>query len=77
MIVPFQMVMYTLSKTADMFNFNTPYTISIIYLGFGAGLAIFMFTVKEPKFVREMQEESKKYNIIENDNDDSNSGDRK
>jgi raffinose/stachyose/melibiose transport system permease protein len=44
MIVPFQMVMYTLSKTADMFNFNTPFSISIIYLGFGAGLAIFMFT---------------------------------
>ena len=44
MVVPFQMVMYTLSKTADIFNFNTPYSISIIYLGFGAGLAIFMFT---------------------------------
>ena len=44
MVVPFQMVMYTLSKTADVFNFNTPYSISIIYLGFGAGLAIFMFT---------------------------------
>ena len=44
MVVPFQMVMYTLSKTADIFNFNTPFSISIIYLGFGAGLAIFMFT---------------------------------
>ena len=44
MVVPFQMVMYTLSKTADIFNFNTPYSISIIYLGFGAGLSIFMFT---------------------------------
>lgn len=44
MVVPFQMVMYTLSKTADIFNLNTPYSISIIYLGFGAGLAIFMFT---------------------------------
>lgn len=44
MVVPFQMVMYTLSKTADIFNFNTPYSLSIIYLGFGAGLAIFMFT---------------------------------
>ena len=44
MVVPFQMVMYTLSKTADIFNFNTPLSISIIYLGFGAGLAIFMFT---------------------------------
>ena len=44
MVVPFQMVMYTLSKTADILNLNTPYSISIIYLGFGAGLAIFMFT---------------------------------
>ena len=44
MVVPFQMVMYTLSKTADIFNLNTPFSISIIYLGFGAGLSIFMFT---------------------------------
>ena len=58
MVVPFQMVMFTLSKTADRvkipyFNFlsgvfdkvalNTPWTIPVIYLGFGAGLAIFMF----------------------------------
>ena len=58
MVVPFQMVMFTLSNTADRvkipyFNFasgslekvalNTPWTIPIIYLGFGAGLAIFMF----------------------------------
>ena len=58
MVVPFEMVMFTLSKTADrvkipFFNFadmafdkvalNTPWTIPIIYLGFGAGLAIFMF----------------------------------
>ena len=44
MIVPFQMVMYTLSSTADKLHLNTPYTIPIIYLGFGAGLAVFMFT---------------------------------
>lgn len=44
MIVPFQMVMYTLSKTADELYLNTPWTIPIIYLGFGAGLAVFMFT---------------------------------
>lgn len=43
MIVPFQMVMYTLSKTADSLQLNTPWTIPIIYLGFGAGLAVFMF----------------------------------
>ena len=44
MIVPFQMVMFTLTFTADNLKLNTPYTIPIIYLGFGAGLAIFMFT---------------------------------
>ena len=43
MVVPFQMVMYTLSKTADRLSLNTPWTIPIVYLGFGAGLAIFMF----------------------------------
>ena len=43
MVVPFQMVMFTLSKTADKLKLNTPFTIPIVYLGFGAGLAIFMF----------------------------------
>ena len=43
MIVPFQMVMFTLTFTADKLKLNTPWTIPIIYLGFGAGLAIFMF----------------------------------
>ena len=43
MVVPFQMVMFTLSYTADQLKLNTPYTIPIVYLGFGAGLAIFMF----------------------------------
>ena len=43
MIVPFQMVMFTLSFTADQLNLNTPYTIPVVYLGFGAGLSIFMF----------------------------------
>ena len=44
MVVPFQMVMFTLSKTADTLSLNTPWTIPVIYLGFGAGLAVFMFT---------------------------------
>ena len=44
MIVPFQMVMFTLAKTADTLKLNSPYNICIIYLGFGAGLAVFMFT---------------------------------
>ena len=43
MVVPFQMVMFTLSKTADNLKLNTPWTIPIIYLGFGAGLAVFLF----------------------------------
>ena len=43
MIVPFQMVMFTLTFTADNLKLNTPWTIPIVYLGFGAGLAIFMF----------------------------------
>ena len=43
MIVPFQMVMFTLTFTADKLNLNTPWTIPIVYLGFGAGLSIFMF----------------------------------
>lgn len=43
MIVPFQMVMFTLSSTADSLKLNTPFTIEIVYLGFGAGLAVFMF----------------------------------
>ena len=44
MVVPFQMVMFTLATTADRLKLNTPYNICIIYLGFGAGLAVFMFT---------------------------------
>ena len=44
MVVPFQMLMFTLSGLSDRLGFNTPYNISIIYLGFGAGLATFMFT---------------------------------
>lgn len=44
MIVPFQMVMFTLSKIANMLKLNTPWGIVIIYLGFGAGLCVFMFS---------------------------------
>ena len=43
MVVPFQMVMFTLSQTADSLGLNKPSNIAIIYLGFGAGLAVFMF----------------------------------
>lgn len=44
MVVPFQMVMFTLSRTANRLYLNTPFTIPIIYLGFGAGLSVFLFT---------------------------------
>ena len=51
MIVPFQMVMFTLDLHGrTTLKLNTPWTIPIVYLGFGAGLAIFMFTgfIKSP-----------------------------
>lgn len=44
MIVPFQMVMFTLSKIANMLHLGNPFGIWIVYLGFGAGLAVFIFT---------------------------------
>ncbi len=44
MVVPFQMVMFPLVTVATDLRLNTPWTIPIIYLGFGAGLAVFMFT---------------------------------
>lgn len=43
MIVPFQMVMYTLSKIADTLGLSNPVGIILVYLGFGAGLSVFMF----------------------------------
>ncbi len=44
MIVPFQMIMFPLSKVTDTLQLNTPFLIPIVYLGFGAGTALFMFT---------------------------------
>ena len=44
MVVPFQMVMFTLSLVANMLHLTNPWGIIIVYLGFGAGLAVFMFT---------------------------------
>lgn len=43
MIVPFQMVMFTLSKVANTLHLGNPVGIILVYLGFGAGLAVFMF----------------------------------
>ena len=56
MIVPFQMVMFTLSKTADTLNLGNPLGIVIVYLGFGAGLAIFMFCGFVKSIPREIEE---------------------
>jgi raffinose/stachyose/melibiose transport system permease protein len=56
MIVPFQMVMFTLTATADTLKLNTPYTIPILYLGFGAGLAIFMISGFVRGIPREIEE---------------------
>ncbi len=44
MAVPFQMVMFTLPYLADRLGLTSPWTIPLVYLGFGAGLAVFMFT---------------------------------
>ena len=44
MVVPFQMVMFTLSLVANKLGLTSPYTIPVVYLGFGAGLAVFMFS---------------------------------
>lgn len=44
MVVPFQMIMFTLAKTADTLRLNTPVGIILVYLGFGAGMAVFMFS---------------------------------
>ncbi len=56
MVVPFQMVMFTLSRTADSLKLNTPFTIPVVYLGFGAGLAIFMFAGFVKSVPLEMEE---------------------
>lgn len=56
MIVPFQMVMYPLSKLADMFNMNTPWGLWFIYLGFGAGLPVFIFTGVVKSIPQEVEE---------------------
>ena len=56
MIVPFQMVMFTLSKLADMLGLNTPWGVWIVYLGFGAGLAVFIFTGVVKGIPQELEE---------------------
>lgn len=43
MIVPFQMVMFTMTSLADKFHLRNPLGMCLLYLGFGAGLTVFMF----------------------------------
>jgi len=61
MVVPFQMVMFTLARTAYNLKLNTPFTIPVIYLGFGAGLAVFMFA----GFVKSMPLEIEEAAVID------------
>lgn len=56
MIVPFQMVMFTLSKMADSLGLNTPWGLCVVYLGFGAGLAVFIFTGVVKGIPQELEE---------------------
>lgn len=44
MVVPFQMVMFTMVKTANVLGLDNPWGLIVIYLGFGAGLSVFMFS---------------------------------
>ena len=59
MVIPFQMVMFTLSGTADTLGLNTPWGLIIVYLGFGAGLAVFM---SMPQFCRVFEKSDTYFN---------------
>ncbi|MCD7736785.1 MAG: carbohydrate ABC transporter permease [Lachnospiraceae bacterium] len=61
MVVPFQMVMFTLSKFANMLHLATPWGIIVVYLGFGAGLAVFMFS----GFIRSISLEIEEASVID------------
>lgn len=56
MIVPFQMVMFTMVKTANALKLDNPLGITLIYLGFGAGLSVFMFSGFVKGIPREIEE---------------------
>ena len=64
MVVPFQMVMFTLSNTADKLKLNTPWTIPVVYLGFGAGLAIFMFVGFVKSIPLEIEEAADRKSVV-------------
>lgn len=61
MVVPFQMVMFTLSKFANILHLATPWGIIVVYLGFGAGLAVFMFS----GFIRSISLEIEEASMID------------
>ncbi|MDE5640124.1 MAG: carbohydrate ABC transporter permease, partial [Bifidobacterium castoris] len=61
MIVPFQMLMFTLSWLADRLGLNTPWGLCIIYLGFGAGLAVFIFTGVVKGIPQSLEESSRRH----------------
>ena len=56
MVVPFQMLIFTLAATSDQLKLNTPWNIWVSYLGFGAGLAVFMFAGFMKSIPREIEE---------------------
>jgi raffinose/stachyose/melibiose transport system permease protein len=56
MIVPFQMVMFTMSKMANILRLDNPVGIIFIYLGFGAGLSVFIFSGFVKGIPREIEE---------------------
>jgi len=58
MIVPFQMVMYTMTKVANLLNLDNPVGIIVIYLGFGTGLSVFMFSGFVKSIPLELEEAS-------------------
>lgn len=58
MIVPFQMVMFTSPRSPTCWKLNTPWGLCIVYLGFGAGLAVFIFTGAIKGIPQECFEES-------------------
>ncbi len=61
MIVPFQMVMFTMSKIANLLNLDNPLGIILIYLGFGAGLSVFIFS----GFVRSIPKEIEEAAVVD------------
>jgi len=56
MIVPFQMVMFTMSKMANVLHLDNPVGIIVLYLGFGAGLSVFVFSGFVKSIPREIEE---------------------